>query len=267
MCILRGNIQSPATEEVRVQFFREGNWLEYWQDSLIQLDREGNFQLSFLLDNPRMVSLNHGYQTMRFYVEPGDTIQFLTNANAFYREMQIQGNAQAENEFLLDFYHEMRGDTLFRSYDFDLLEKDHVAFFQKVQAKEARELAFLAQRAPHLRPGFTAWMDRRLKLEHANTQWEAAYRFMAGKRISLEPELLHHLQKMANLLYRLPRGKTFDFDVEEFLSFQFYLLQHAYHLPRLRSPEELALAQLLPSKETFRSSCIDADISQVHRPG
>lgn len=250
-CILKGNIQSPATEQVRVRFFREGNWLEYWQDSLVQLDAEGSFQLSFPLDHPRMVSLSHGYKTMRFYVEPGDTIQFLTNANAFYRGMQIQGKGRTDNEFLLDFYHQMRGDTLFRSYDFDLLEKDHVTFFQKIQAKESRELAFLLQRAPSLRPGFTALMDRQLKLEHATTQWEAAYRFMSEKRISLDPSLLHQLQKMASLLYRLPKDKTFDFDVEEFLSFQYHLLQNAYQSPYFGGQEELALAQLLPSKETY----------------
>ncbi len=251
MCLLKGNIQSPATKDVRVKFFQEGDWLEYWGDSLIQLDGQGSFQLSFPLDHLRMVSITHGYQTMRFYVEPGDTVQFFTNANAFYREMQILGKGQAENEFLLDFYHQMRGDTLFRSFEFGLLEKDHVAFFQKIQAKETKELAFLSQRAPNLSPGFTSLMDRRLKLEHATTQWEAARRFMAGKKILLEPELLHHLQKMAALLYRLPQGKTFDFDVEEFLNFQYCLIQNAYHLPKFGTKVDLAMAQLLPSKETF----------------
>ncbi len=251
ICMLKGNIQSPATEEVRAQFFREGDWLEYWQDSLIELDDAGNFQLTFPLDHPRMVNLRHGYQTMRFYVEPGDTIQVQTNANAFYREMQIHGSARAENEFLLDFYQEMRGDTLYRSMDVDLLKKDHVVFFQKVRSKEARELAFLSKRAPSLRSGFITLMDRGLKLEHASTQWAAACRFMEGKGIIFEPDLLHHLQKMGNLLYRLPPEKTFDFDVEDFLQFQFYLLQHVYHSSDFGSREDFALAQLLPSKETF----------------
>lgn len=251
ICVLKGNIQSPATEEVRVQFFREGNWLEYWRDSLIQLDGKGNFYLAFPLDHPRTVALLHGYQTMRFYIEPGDTLQVRTNANAFYREMQIAGAARAENEFLLDFYHEMRGDTFYRRMDVDLLKKDHLAFFKTARAKEARELAFLSQRTPSLRPGFTALMDRVLKLEHAGAQWEAAYLFMAGKGVLLEPELLHRLQKTAALLYRLPRGKSFDFDVEDYLSFQFHLLHHTYQMPGFGAQEDLALAQLLPSKETF----------------
>lgn len=251
ICVLKGRIQSPATEEVRVQFFKEGDWLDYWQDSVLQLDREGNFQLSFPLDHSRMVSLFHGYQTMRFYLEPGDTIQLFTNANAFYREMRVQGKGQAENEFLLDFYHEMRGDTLFRSFDFDLLEKDPLTFFQKTQAKESKELAFLSQRSASLRPSFTAMMDRNLKLEHANTQWSAAHRFMTGKRILLDPALLHYLQKKANLFYRLPRGKNFDFDVEEFLTFRFYLLQNTYQSPRFGAQKDWLMAQLLPSKETF----------------
>jgi hypothetical protein len=94
-------------------------------------------------------------------------------------------------------------------------------------------------------------MDRVLKLEHAGAQWEAAYLFMAGKGVLLEPELLHRLQKLAALLYRLPRGKTFDFDVEDYLSFQFHLLHHTYQMPGFGVQEDLALAQLLPSKETF----------------
>jgi hypothetical protein len=251
ICVLTGNIQSPATDQVRVQFFREGNWLEYWRDTLIPLDGEGNFHLAFPLDHPRTVSLFHGYQTMRLYLEPGDSLQIRTNANAFYRDMQFAGTARVENAFLLDFYHDMRGDTLYRSYDDDLLDKDHVAYFQKVASQADRELAFLARRAPALRPGFTALMDRSLQLEHAGTQWEAAYRFMAEKGVSLEPELLHRLQQKATLLYRLPRVKTFDFEVEDFLSFQFYLLQQAYQLPHFGSAADFALAQLLPSKETF----------------
>ena len=250
-CLLKGKIQSPATDQVRVKFFRQGNWLEHWRDSIIQLDTEGNFQLAFSLDHPETISVFHGYQSMHFYFEPGDSLQFLTNANAFYREMQVQGNAQAENEFLLDFYHQMRGDTLYGRYDYDLLEKNHLTYFQKVQAKEDRELDFLFQRAPMLRPSFTTFMDRRLKLEHANTQWEAGYRFMTGKRIVLEPEVLRLLQKKANLLYRLPPQKNFDFNVEEFLSFQYYLLQNDYQSSHFNRSKDFILAQLLPSKETF----------------
>lgn len=251
MCVLKGNIQSPATQEVRVKFFKEGDWLNYWQDTVLHLDREGSFQFTFSLDHARMVSLFHGYQSMRFYFEPGDTVQFETNANAFYREMQIQGTAKAENEFLLAFYHQMRGDTLYRSFEDQITEQDYFSFFQKTRAKETRELAFLAKQAPTLRTGFTAIMDRLLKLEYATIQWDAAYRFMVEKRITLDPDLLGELQKMATLLYRLPRGKDFDFDVEDFLSFQFYLLKNAHQAPYLSASDDWSLAQLLPSKETF----------------
>jgi peroxiredoxin len=251
MSVLSGTIQSPATEEVRIQFFREVNWLEYWQDTVIQLNGEGGFHLAFPLDNYRMVSLFHGYQTMRYYFEPGDSIHIRTNANAFYRDMQINGTARADNEFLLDFYQEMRGDTLYRSYNLDLLDKDPDAFFQEVRREEARELAFLARRAPTLRSGFAAWMDRIVRLEHATTQWEGAYRFMVEKGIMLAPDQLRYLQELSTLLYRLPQGKHFDFEVEEYLAFQFYLLQHVYQAPRFASPEDFTIAQLLPSRETF----------------
>ncbi len=249
--VLSGTIQSPATEEVRIQFFREGNWLEYWQDTVIRLDSEGGFHLAFPLNNYRMVALFHGYQVMRYYFEPGDSVHVRTNANAFYRDMQIAGTARADNTFLLDFYQNMRGDSLFRTYDFDLLNKDPGAFFQEVRRAEARELAFLVRRKASLRPGFTAWMDRMVRLEHATTQWEGAYRFMAEKGIMLSPDQLRYLQGLSALLYRLPPGKHLDFDVEDYLTFQYYLLQHVYQAPNFGSPEDFAIAQLLPSRETF----------------
>ena len=251
MSVLSGTIQSPATDEVRIQFFREGNWLEYWQDTVIQLDGDGGFHLAFPLDDYRMVSLFHGYQVMRYYFEPGDTVDVRTNANAFYRDMQIGGTARADNLFLLDFYQDMRGDTLYRSYDFDLLDTDQDAYFQGVRREEARELAFLAKRAPSLRSGFVAWMDRMVRLEHATTQWEGAYRFMVEKGIMLTPEQLRYLQELSALLYRLPPGKHVDFDVEDYLAFQFYLLRHVYQAPHFGSSEDFSLAQLLPGKETF----------------
>ncbi|MEM1358372.1 MAG: histidine kinase, partial [Bacteroidota bacterium] len=250
-CRLQGTIRNPATEQVRITYFRQGDWLTYWQDSLVPLDRDGNFHFSFPLDQARIISFSHGYQTMRFYFEPGDTIQLQTNGNAFYRESQLSGNDPADNQFLLDFYREMRGDTFFRRSDFDLLEKEPIAHFHRLQAKEKQELAFLAARATTLRPGFAALMDRILKLEHANTQWEAAYWFMQGKGFFPGPELLHQLQAKASLLYQLPPGKSFAFDVEEYLSFQYYLLNNAYQRPGLGGKEDWLMAKLLPSKQTF----------------
>lgn len=251
MCVLKGTIQSPATDKVRIQFFREGNWLDYWQDTIVPLNKEGRFALAFPRDHAGIITMSHGYQTMRFYLQPADTLDIRTNANAFYRDMEITGTGRAENEFLLDFYHELRGDTLFRSYDVDLLEQDHAAFFRKVRVKEARELALLNRRAPALRPAFVALMEHDIILEYASVQWEAAYRFMAEKGVALDPELVRQLQQKAAILYRLPPGKHFDFAVEEYLTFQFYLLQQAYQLTYPRSSDDFTLAQLLPGKETF----------------
>lgn len=249
-CIIAGKINAPVTEELTMSFFREGSWLMFWRDSLLQLADDGSFHFAFSLDHPRIVSLRHGYQVMRLYVEPGDTIQLTTNGNAFFQGATMKGPGQEENAFLQDFYHEMRGDTMFRRFDYSLLEQDHTSFFKKVQAKEMCELSYLKQRTHVLRPGFAGLLQQKLKLEHANTQWGAAYQFMVGKQIVFEPELLHHLQGLSRLLYRLPQGKSFDFDVEDYLVFQYYFLRQGYQEANFGRREDIALAALLPGKET-----------------
>lgn len=251
MGLVRGKILNPATDEVRIAFFRQGDWPTYWQDSLIHLDDNGYFELAFPLKERRMISFYHGYQSMRFYIEPGDTLQFQTDANAFYREMALAGKGTTDNQFLLDFYHQMRGDTLFRSYDFKLLEKEPNAYFEKIKTKKAQELSFLAAHKTSLRPELAAFMDRYIRMEHATTQWEAAYRFMVEKGSKLSPTLIQRLQALGALLYRLPKGRTFDFDVEEYLAFEYYLLTQNYQATSLNSDKEMHLAQLLLSKETY----------------
>ena len=251
MCVLRGQIQNQATEEVRVKYFREGDWPSYWRDSLIRLDENGLFELAFPLDRRRIVSVFHGYQTMRFYVEPGDTLAFQTDANTFYRAMSYEGKGAADNQFLLDFYHEMRGDTLFSSYDFNLLEKEPKPYFDKIEAKKKSELTFLEGYQSNVRPELLSHMDRYIRIEHASKQWEAAYRFIIEGNIELERKLIQYLQSLGSLLYRLPKDRTFDFDVEEFLALQYYLLTQNYQASELNSSKELHLAQLLLGKETF----------------
>ncbi len=248
---VRGKILNPATDEVRIKYFRQGDWPTYWQDSLIRLDDNGYFELAFPMKERRLISVYHGYQSMRFYLEPGDTLEIQTDANAFYREMSLAGKGTSDNQFLLDFYHQMRGDTLFRSYDFKLLEKEPNAYFEKIKIKEEKELRFLTDRKAGLRPELSAFMDRYIRIEHATTQWEAAYRFMVEKDHKLPPALIRHLQALGALLYRLPKDKTFDFDVEEFLTFQYYLLTQNYQATNFNSDKEMQMAKLLLGKETF----------------
>lgn len=251
ICVLQGQILNQATKEVRIKFFRQGDWHSYWQDSLIQLDKDGYFALNFPLAERRIISIAHGYQTMRFYIEPGDTLSFQTDANAFYREMSLVGTAVPENQFLLDFYHQMRGDTLFRRYDYQLGKKEPIAYFKKIQAKEQAELAFLNNRKTTLRPQMADYIDRSIRLDHATIQWEACYRYSIEEKIILPNELIQRLQRLGNLLHRLPKGKTFDFDVEDYLNFQYSLLTQSYEKSTLNSKQEMHLSQVLLSKETF----------------
>ena len=111
---------------MRIQFFNQENWLAFWKDTIIRLDPAGSFKLAFPFDYAQEVSLSHGYKTMRCYLEPGDSLSFRTDANAFYQKMTFTGTATGPQQFLLDYFHEMRGDTFFHSYDHQLLEQDQL---------------------------------------------------------------------------------------------------------------------------------------------
>jgi len=248
--VLRANIQQPVLPAVTLKFYQQGNWLDYWQDTVIKLTPAGDFQISFPLDQPQMVGLTHGYKTMRFFLNPGDSLSFTTAGNAFYRQMELGGNAKADNDFLLDFYHEMRGDTLFRSYDFQLLEKEQSSYLEKQLREEAEELAFLSQRKEQLSPSLVAYMDRLIRLHFAGIIWEAAYRFPFEKGDKLSPSFALQAERRKALLYRLPPQKTFDFDSEEFISYKFFQLNSYYVDPDLSRKEAYFLSKLLLSEET-----------------
>lgn len=248
--VLRANIQQPVLPEVRLKFYQQGNWLDYWQDTVIKLTPTGDFQFSFPLDEPQMVGLTHGYKTMRFFLNPGDSLFVSTDGNAFYRQMELAGNAQANNDFLLDFYHEMRGDTLFRSYDYQLPEKEQSSYLEKQLREEAEELAFLNQRKTQLSPSTVAYMDRLIRLHFAGTIWEAAYRFPFEKGEKLNPSFALQAERRKALLYRLPPQKTFDFDSEEFIAYKFFQLNNYYVDTDLSRKEGYFLSKLLLSEET-----------------
>lgn len=249
--LLHGKIQSPATNQVRITYFKQGNWLKYWQDTVLHLDDNNSFTLAFPLDNRRTVTLYHGLHMMVYSLHPGDSLSFQTNANAFYREMNFSGQSKRDNEFLLDFYHEMRGDSLSKSYDHLLIQKDHQQYFEKLFARESAELFFLQEHAHALSIDFLLHMDRKIRLDHASTKWEAAYRFAKEKGVKLEPTLIADLKHSGNLLYRLPIDRTFDFKVEDYLAFLYHQLQDIYQNADISSAEEMALGAMLPSKETF----------------
>lgn len=248
--VLRGNIQQPVLSEVSLKFYQQGNWLEYWQDTLIKLTQEGDFQISFPLDQPQMISLRHGYKTMRFFLNPGDSLSFTTAGNAFYRQMELGGNAKMNNDFLLDFYHEMRGDTLFQSYDYHLLEKEQLSYLEKHVREEAEELQFLDQRKAELSSTFAAYMDRLIRLHFAGITWEAAYRFSIERGDELNPSFSLRAEQLGALLYRLPRQRTFDFDTEQFLRFKFFQLNGYFVNSNLVGEDDYFLSKLLLSEET-----------------
>lgn len=217
---IAGRINDRVTEKVTVAFFREGNWLDYWTDTLLTLDQEGNFAFSFPLERAQTISLYHGYKTMNFYMHPGDDLYFHTSANAFYQQMEFGGTAAADQEFLRDFYHQMHADAIYRSYDFQLLQRDQATYVQEQLDKEYAELEFLRRRRPGLSRDFASYMDRTIRFYYADNIWEAANRFYEANAGHVAPELVREAEMRKALFYRLPDSRTFDFSVRNYVDFQ-----------------------------------------------
>ncbi|MEZ5039898.1 MAG: histidine kinase [Saprospiraceae bacterium] len=249
--LIQGQINNPSSPEVRIQFFNQENWLAFWKDTIIRLDPAGSFKLAFPFDYAQEVSLSHGYKTMRCYLEPGDSLSFRTDANAFYQKMTFTGTATGPQQFLLDYFHEMRGDTFFHSYDHQLLEQDQLDFLAKTLKKEQQELQFLKDRQSTLDPAFIAYMDRSIRFHYASILWEAAARFYADKDLVLAPAFAHHAEQLRSLLYRLPPQRIFDFNVDNYLGFQFARLNGLYVKTFATAKEKSHLSKLLLPEETM----------------
>ena len=249
---IRGQIKQQANSTVRLKYFRQNNWLEFWKDTVLQLDRHGNFALDFSLDYPQKLSLAHAYKTMLLYLEPGDSLFITTDAQAFYRKASFAGSAKANQEFLLDFYRHMRGDTIFRSYDYQLLEQDQVDFFEKKLAKEKKELLFLQEKKSHLTPDFVSFMERDIRFHYAFFLWEAAYRFRRDKDLYLDPTFTFHVEQLRTILYRLPPQRNFDFGPENYVNWQLYRVDGISQGLNMSAKDANYFANLLlQSKETY----------------
>ncbi|MCB0630180.1 MAG: histidine kinase [Saprospiraceae bacterium] len=249
--VLRGQIESPAGPEVRIKFFKNDNWFDFWRDTVIQLDSNGCFSLAFPFDIPQTVNLFHAYKTMRFYLRPGDSLSFTTNANALYRAMKFGGTAAENQQTLLDFYHSMRGDTLYRSYDHQLLEYDQLEFLQKLLWKEKRGLQFIDNRRKQISADLASFLERDIRLGYSVDIWEAARRFYWAEGVSLHDRLAAEAENRAPLLYRLPPQRTFDSNAEEYCRFQMARLRELGIPFKESAANNFQFRGLLLSQETL----------------
>ena len=254
--VLTGTILSPRVETINISGLLEGSHVSTWEQSNLTLDENGAFNIVTAIDKPALFHILHELNVLVLYLEPGDSLHLEIDANAFYRNVKFTGNQLVANQFLLDFYHEMRGDSVMNGLDRNLLKKTQQSFLKEIQQKEKKELAYLANYKASLSSEFISHLDRHIRLDYANKLWYHATWFYAKKDAAIHPEYLAYSQSLRKLFFRLPEDKKYDFNLDQYLEFQAILLQGAYTRPRIlgRQPQSFQLAKLLFStKNAFRT--------------
>jgi len=253
--IITGKVSAPRVDEVDVSGLFEGSHIRTFGKGELPLNDDGTFKLETMLDESTIFQLRHEWNALELYLEPGDSIHLEIDANAFYRRTTFSGDQVKANQFLLDFFHEVRGDSVMNGLDRNLLQKTQLGFLKEIQAKEQEELAFLADHQKHLSAHFASQFDRRIRLEHATNLWYNGGWFYRMRDATFHPTYLAHCQSLRKYLFRLPNQKYNDNALEQYLDFQMLLLQGTYTSRRIafRNAQVYELAKmLLSAKNAFR---------------
>ncbi len=251
--LLGGIVDHPIDSVVRVKYFLEGSWIRAWRDTSLLLDESGGFQLELQLTRPKMISFSHGTSYLRLYLEPGDTLQLTTDADAFYRSLTFSGAKMNENSFLRDFYRAMRNDQYFHEYDEKLTLRQPMKYLAEQLEQEEREQAYLKQYHKALSLSFHQTWRRHTQLEYANLIWEAGKRFSYASPVPLDEAYTAHCRELGKLLLTLTQIRSFDFWVEEYIELQYALLSKLLSSSRITASERYHLGKsLLPAETAFR---------------
>ncbi|MFK7809697.1 MAG: sensor histidine kinase [Saprospiraceae bacterium] len=253
--IVTGVVNGPVSNEIDIGGLREGSWVKTWGEQTISLDENNQFHISVLLDHPRKFRLSHGFNTLVLYVEPGDSLHLNIDANAFYRNTTFSGDGILANQFLLDYYHQERGDVIFQDFNHDLFNQGQSAYLANMQERENKELAFLKRHEENLAPSFVNQFAQSIRLENVNMMWYYIPWFYKTRDAKIEPSVLEVAQEARKYFFRLPEDREYDFLLDSYLEFQQEVLKGKYiyqHFPS-RTYDNYGFAKMLYSpKNTYR---------------
>ncbi len=221
---IRGKINHPVDTLIIAKFWQEGAMIRYWKDSIIHLDADGRFEIEIGISSPKMLNFHHGYQLIRLYVEPGDTISWETDANAWFDALSFSGRNDRENELFTRFFREMRHDTLYTSRDQQLMKRRQIDVYRNILVKQEKELAFVQTNCPVDNPAFCSYMDRYVRFWHAREMFETAARFYRERDLNVIPEIAHFIDDAEKYFYRLPPLGGIGFDLESFLHYKYTIV-------------------------------------------
>lgn len=226
--IITGKILSPVTNEVDINGLKEGSWLESWDREILKLDSTDQFRIEVKLDEPSQFVLSHGFNALVLYVEPGDSLHIEVDANAFYRKTTFSGDATLTNQFLLDFFHQVRKDEIFHGLEQNLLEQSQLAYFESALIKLEKELAFIESYQEELAPTFIKNFTQSILLENLDQLCYNILFFYKNKDAKIEHEVVEWILQSRKYFFRLPEDKMHDFKLESYLEFHQTLLKGSF---------------------------------------
>ena len=167
-----------------------------WSGNEIELDSTGQFIFEFFIKTPSNPSLQFSFFPMSIYAKPGDSIHLEIDGNGIYRRTKFSGSNAANNQVLLDFYHNIRGDTIMMvTPDRSIQKKSQTEYLTEMQRKEIRELRYLTKQKAKVSSNFYSFLDRTIRFSNAKRLWYNASYFKRRPNIHLLPSYIAHCQK------------------------------------------------------------------------
>ncbi|MFK7950876.1 MAG: sensor histidine kinase [Saprospiraceae bacterium] len=247
---ISGKILNPIENQIKFLGLRQGSRMQTSSEEILTLNEAGEFTIQVELDEPVIFPILHGFSVLVLYIEPGNHLELEIDALAFYRKTKFKGDDAKANQFLLDFFHQMRGDDVFASLDMNILEKSQLTYLDEIINKEKKELAYLAN-YPNLNPAFRQEFDRFIRFFYAEKLWYNGQWFYEKRDAFFEPAYLKHCQDLQRYFFRLPTSKNHDFVLDQYLTFLKTTLKGSFTNQRFgfRTATDFELAKMIFSPQ------------------
>ena len=247
---ISGKILNPVENKIKYLGLREGSRIQASGEEILTLNDAGEFTIQVSLDEPVIFPILHGFSILVLYVEPGNHLEVEIDALAFYRKTSFKGDDAKANRFLLDFFHQIRGDDVFSFLDESILKKSQLTYLNEVIDKEKKELAYLANYS-NLHPAFKQEFDRLIRFHYAEKLWYNGQWFYQKRDAFFEAAYLKHCQDLQKYFFRLPMSKNYDFMLDQYLTFLKTTLKGSYANQQFgfRTATDFELAKMLFSPQ------------------
>jgi peroxiredoxin len=99
---IRGTVSFPAAMEAKILLFNDP--LQYAESHYYMTFQGGNqFSMNFSLEKAQFAEFQYGDQTMKIWLEPGNSMDITFDGSNFKQSLKFEGKGSAANNFLKQF--------------------------------------------------------------------------------------------------------------------------------------------------------------------